>query len=140
MEKEHRELFSCRVPAGSRTYFFDVKESHDGHCKYLTISESRITDTGFQRDRVMVFEEYFKEFYDGFKAAMDFVGLKSQRKAPSLDEIRKTHPRAYEPWRSEEEGALRAKFQSGLKIKQLADIFERQPGAIRSRLRKLGLM
>ncbi len=40
MTIERKELFSEKLPAGSRTYFFDVKKSADG-IKYLVISESR---------------------------------------------------------------------------------------------------
>ena len=40
METRREELFSTNVAAGSRTYFFGVKESVNGD-KYLTVSESR---------------------------------------------------------------------------------------------------
>jgi len=36
-------LFSERVHAGNRTYYFDVKEAADG-TKYLVIDESRRTE------------------------------------------------------------------------------------------------
>ncbi len=40
MTGEKKELFTERVLAGNRTYFFDVKEAKDG-TKYLVISESK---------------------------------------------------------------------------------------------------
>lgn len=48
---------------GSRTYFFDVKESAKGD-KYLLISESRKnTETGkYEHHRVMVFNEDIYSF------------------------------------------------------------------------------
>ncbi len=40
---QEKELFSRRIRAGKRTYFFDVKQSAQGD-KYLVVSESRPTD------------------------------------------------------------------------------------------------
>jgi hypothetical protein len=40
MTIKKKELFSERVSAGKRTYFFDVKESVGG-AKYLVISASK---------------------------------------------------------------------------------------------------
>lgn len=49
-------------------------------------------------------------------------------------------PKAYMPWTDEDDDALRAGFESGTKIAHLAKEFGRQPGGIRSRLVKLGLI
>ena len=57
-----------------------------------------------------------------------------------LDEIRETHPRAYEPWSADEDATLRFLFSRGHSIKALADLHGRRPGAIRSRLLKLELV
>jgi len=52
---------------------------------------------------------------------------------------RKTHPRAYEPWTEEEQRFLEVQFKQGKTVKQLSDLFQRNSGAILSRLRKMGL-
>lgn len=57
-----------------------------------------------------------------------------------LAEIRKQHPRAYLYWTAQEEEKLRSLYQSGMKISALAEVFERQSGAIRNRLTKLGCL
>ena len=49
------------------------------------------------------------------------------------------HARAYEKWSPEEDGELVRKHGAGSKISDLAEHFGRQPGAIRSRLKNLGL-
>ena len=54
-------------------------------------------------------------------------------------EIRKTHPRAYEPWTESEERELERLNGAGLSVAELAARFSRRPGAIRSRLNRLGL-
>ena len=48
--------------------------------------------------------------------------------------------RAYAPWSEAEECELARLFRAGLSLKQLARHFRRQSGAIRSRLKKLGLI
>ena len=74
MRNNRIELFTERVLAGSRTYFFDLKESQDGEI-YLVISESRRVGSGYEHDRIMVFEENLAAFYDGIASAMNFLGL-----------------------------------------------------------------
>ncbi len=54
-----------------------------------------------------------------------------------LAAIRRQHPRAYEPWAPEEEARLLALQQRGESIKTIARELQRQPSAIRSRLRRL---
>ncbi|MDJ0647468.1 MAG: hypothetical protein QNJ60_02075 [Xenococcaceae cyanobacterium MO_188.B19] len=60
-------------------------------------------------------------------------------KTYSIEDIKQEYSRAYEKWTKEEEETLIDKFDSGLSIKEIAEILERQTGAINSRLRKLGL-
>jgi len=72
MQPDRRELFSESVRAGTRTYFFDVKESSEG-TKYLVISESRKMGDTRERSRVMVFEEDILSFAESLKKAVDFM-------------------------------------------------------------------
>ena len=54
---------SKTVKAGSKTYFFDLKEAKDGK-PYLLITESRFKGEGEERERmaIVVFPENAKEF------------------------------------------------------------------------------
>ncbi|MEI6498677.1 MAG: AAA family ATPase [bacterium] len=58
----------------------------------------------------------------------------------SLDDIRKVHAKAYTPWTKEEEIQLSEYFGDGLKVSTIAQKLERNTGAIRSRLQKMGLI
>ncbi|GBL11228.1 Holliday junction resolvase-like protein [Microcystis aeruginosa] len=62
------------------------------------------------------------------------------KKSYSIKDIRKTHPRAYEPWTKAEDERLRQRYKQGIVINDLAREFQRKPGGIRSRLKKLGLL
>ena len=55
------------------------------------------------------------------------------------EKIRQKYPRAYVKWSLEEDENLQKEYASGQQIGELAQRFERQPSAIRSRLQKLGL-
>lgn len=72
MDTERKELFSERVSAGSRTYFFNIKETSKGD-KYLVINESKKSGETFEHHRVMIFEEDFSAFNEGLKKAIEFV-------------------------------------------------------------------
>jgi ATP-dependent DNA helicase PIF1 len=60
-------------------------------------------------------------------------------KAYSVDTIRATYPHAYQPWTEEEEATLKKLFDQKLSVKKISEHMGRQPGSIRSRLRKLEL-
>ncbi len=140
MTDERKELFSQKVTGGSRSYFIDVKESKEG-ARYLVISESRRSGEGHEHERVMIFEENFHAFVDALDAAFEFLGVRSRAtsKPARFEEIRTLFPRAYEKWTAEEDERLRGLFNQGKDSKAIAEDLQRQPGAISSRLVKLGL-
>ena len=55
-----------------------------------------------------------------------------------IDEVRQTHPRAYEKWTPEEDRRLLELFEAGCSIDDIAADLGRQPGAIESRLNRAG--
>ena len=136
IDAERKELFTEKVIAGSRTYFFDAKQSKDG-TRYLVISESRQKGSSHEHNRVMIFEENLEEFAQGFNKALQFLGIKS--KGYKVDMVREKYPKAYEKWTTEEDEQLKMSFREGVSIKDMAIFFQRQPSAVRSRLSKLGL-
>lgn len=67
-------------------------------------------------------------------------GLENKSKAYNVAQIRCKYPKAYAKWSESEDSRLKNEYIQGKTIGELADIFQRKPNAIRSRLRKLGLM
>ena len=59
--------------------------------------------------------------------------------AYSVTTLRQRYPKAYRPWGKQEDDLLTTSWRSGKNTRALAELLGRQPGAIRSRLRKLGL-
>jgi len=75
-ENEKVEIYSKRVRAGKRTYFFDVKSTRSNDY-YLTITESmrRIKDDGFvyEKHKIFLYKEDFEKFLDALKETVDHV-------------------------------------------------------------------
>ena len=68
-----KEVFSEKVAAGPRTYFFDVKEGAGG-ALYLCISETQSRGKArTTHDRVMVFPEHLPVFLQCLKNAARFM-------------------------------------------------------------------
>ena len=63
----------------------------------------------------------------------------TKEKSYTIAEKQKENPKAYLPWDVEADNALKKLYTEGYGIDELAGLFERTKGAIRSRLRKLGL-
>lgn len=57
-----------------------------------------------------------------------------------LAHIREKHPQAYTSWTHADDEKLTKLYQDGVKVKELVEQFQRQPGAIRSRLKHLGIV
>ncbi len=75
-EREREELFSKRIRAGKRTYFFDVKSTRSNDY-YITITESRRyqKDDGFayEKHKMFLYKEDFDKFVEGLQEAVDHV-------------------------------------------------------------------
>lgn len=76
-EKERDEIYSKRVRAGKRTYFFDVKSTRSNDY-YLTITESkrRYRDNGsytYEKHKIFLYKEDFNKFVEALKDSVDHV-------------------------------------------------------------------
>ncbi|MEI2823586.1 MAG: DUF3276 family protein [Chitinophagaceae bacterium] len=137
-------MYSNKITKGSRTYFFDIKKSEKGDL-YLKVSESKKTENGYEHHRLMVFDEDLKDFVEASlkKSLTKFKELKEPKqtdgKTYSVEKIRETHQQAYLPWTAEDDNKLELLFCEGKKVKELAEIFGRNTGAINSRIKKLEL-
>ncbi|PRY88496.1 DUF3276 family protein [Mongoliibacter ruber] len=73
---DREEIFSKRVKAGKRTYFFDVKSTRSNDY-YLTITESKrkLKDDGFvfEKHKIFLYKEDFGKFLEALQDAVDHV-------------------------------------------------------------------
>ena len=75
--RDREELYSVRVRAGKRTYFFDVKETR-GKDLYMTITESKRNfdnsgNVSYSKHKLFLYREDFEKFEDGFIDATDKI-------------------------------------------------------------------
>lgn len=69
------EIFSKRVRAGKRTYFFDVKATRNNDY-YVTITESKrskFDDGNFVKMKIHLYKEDFNKFSDGLAETIGHV-------------------------------------------------------------------
>ena len=71
---DNNEVFSKRVRAGKRTYFFDVKTTR-GNDYYITITESKrkFEDGNYVKHKIFLYKEDFNKFSDAFSETVNHV-------------------------------------------------------------------
>ena len=77
-EYNNNEVFSKRVKAGKRTYFFDVKETKSGEY-YITFTESKKRFDGesgkffYEKHKIFLYKEDFGKIRAGLNEVLDFI-------------------------------------------------------------------
>lgn len=75
-EKENSEIFSKRVKAGKRTYFFDVKATRSEDY-YLTITESKRKPRGdgftYEKHKIFLYKEDFSKFVKALNESVEHI-------------------------------------------------------------------
>ena len=68
------EVYSTKIRAGKRTYFFDVKETRSQDY-YITITESkrRFGGDGYDKHKIFLYKEDFNKFYNCLGETIDHV-------------------------------------------------------------------
>ncbi|WP_420149668.1 DUF3276 family protein [Spirosoma sp.] len=75
-ERDREKIYSKRVRAGKRTYFFDVKSTRTNDY-YLTITESRRHPQGegfiYEKHKMFLYKEDFDKFVEALQGTVDYV-------------------------------------------------------------------
>jgi len=89
--REREEVFSKKVRAGKRTYFFDVKATRSNDY-YVTITESkkRFEDGQFIKHKIFLYKEDFEKFAEGLQDVVAYIKdnqeVVEKRYEPNQDE------------------------------------------------------
>lgn len=106
------EIYSEKVKAGKRTYFFDVKSTRSNDY-YLTITESkkRFKEDGFtyEKHKIFLYKEDFNKFLEALTNTVNHV---KNELMPDVDFSQFDHARD-----DHEEAAEETKAQSGTDLK-----------------------
>jgi hypothetical protein len=72
--REREEVFSKKVRAGKRTYFFDVKATRSNDY-YITVTESkkRLEDGVFVKHKIFLYKEDFEKFAEGLQSTIEYI-------------------------------------------------------------------
>ena len=98
--KDQEEIYSHRMKAGKRTYFFDVKATR-GQDYYLTITESKRRPgsdpdgpASYEKHKIFLYKEDFNKFIDALHDAVDYVRdeLLTEEEVAELDRPRPERP------------------------------------------------
>ena len=77
VKKEFQEIFSKKVRAGRRTYFFDVRATK-AEDYYMTITES-VKDANdestpsYRKHKIFLYKEDFNNFKEAFEAVSEYI-------------------------------------------------------------------
>jgi hypothetical protein len=73
-KRDNEEIYSKKVRAGKRTYFFDVK-STKANDYFVTITESkkRFEDGTFVKHKIFLYKEDFNKFVEAFEDTINYV-------------------------------------------------------------------
>lgn len=67
-------VFSTRVRAGKRTYFFDIKATRNAADYYVTITESkRVGEREYEKHKIFLYKEDFDKFSDALTETLHRV-------------------------------------------------------------------
>ena len=67
------ELFSTRATTPKRTYFFNVKENRHGDVFLNLVESKKATESDFQRQSIVVFQEDLSGFLESLEEAVRFM-------------------------------------------------------------------
>jgi hypothetical protein len=68
------EIFTKRVRAGKRTYFFDVKSTKSEKDFYITITESkRVGEEEYEKHKIFLYKEDFDKFSEALQETVTHV-------------------------------------------------------------------
>ena len=101
------EIYSRRVPAGKRTYFFDVKTTRSGKDYFLTITESKkVGENRYEKHKLFLYKEDFGKFVTAMHEVIDYIKEEClpDYEFRGLPEVSKREGEQDEDW-SDEEGS-----------------------------------
>ena len=134
---EKRKLYSSHVKTGSRTFFFEIRESEQKR-PYLVIQEVRKKDDETERKSLVIFENDVEQFAEAFLRTL--INFQGATREDIIREARKKHPNAFVKWSEDEEAKLRVLFNGGNSIADISKELGRGESAISARLKKMQLI
>lgn len=88
VDTSRENLYSKRIRAGKRTYFFDVKATKSARDFYIVITESRrVAEEKYEKHKVFLYKEDFRKFIDALNETVDQVEHEFLQKLEPVAEV-----------------------------------------------------
>ena len=149
MEEERRLFYVAITRAKDKLFLITQKGNESSFLKEIPEIFTVRTTSAIKQvvDKVTLCDSCFSQLeklhvycpYCGQRVADNFDEKTNNVKAYSIDEIRKTHTQAYQPWTKEDDEKLELLFCNGKKPSELSEVFGRNLGGINARIEKLQL-
>ena len=138
---QNTDLFSKTLHLGNSTFMLDIVNAEKDSSRYLRIREQTLKANGQSANHsILLNENKVNEFARAFKSMLILMGKTEVFNAQSYIEAeRMKYPKAYMPWKPEEDAHLEALVMHGKSFHFIAAALDRKPSAIRARVRKLNL-
>lgn len=115
--------------------------TYDDNSKDLEIKDAETnTKIVFFVENLNVFKNQFDKITDLIKKIDPTKKSEKSTYSEYLKKVRVKYSNAYKPWSQENDNKLEKMFLNGTSRSDIAKTFGRGPGAIKSRLQKLGLI
>jgi hypothetical protein len=143
MSDREEEVYSATLSAGSRTYFFDIRDSLAGR-RYLAITEMRgIDDDEIIQRRVIVMPEDVLAFNEEIGKALRWIFAGDNPRFRSRPSMSEGGEAGTEAWTEKQEDALRKEYlRVGAcpTIDELASLLHKKPSEVKAKLREMRLL
>ena len=67
------ELYTKRVSAGKRTYYFDVRSTRSGEDFFVTITESKRSGNHHEKHKLFLYKEDFGKFMEALHDVVNHI-------------------------------------------------------------------
>lgn len=131
--EESKIIQGLTVTSGHHTYYIEARTT-TGHQNYLSISESRpMPGSQNEKHEVLIPEESVHVVAAALQAVRGYF--------PTLVKhgTQEQYPNAFKPWTREDDHKLELLYYEGCPPAEIARVFQRNVGAIHSRMEKLKL-
>ena len=148
MEEERRLFYVAITRAKEELFLISEVGNESQFIKEIPgefIDRNNFLILNIKKREIVKCPECYKEIEESFNYC-PYCGKICLSGKVSVDELltslglKLEYPRAYEPWNEEEEKRLINLFSETKTIAEISKLMRRQPGGIKSRLKKLGLI
>jgi DNA helicase IV len=144
MEEERRLFYVAITRAKDKLFLITQKGNESSFLKEIPSAYTVRTTNSIKQvvDKVILCDSCFSQL-EKLHVYCPYCGQKAkdnlEEKTYSIDEIRKTHTHAYQPWTKQDDEKLELLFCQGKSSDELSKIFGRNLGGINARIEKLQL-